>query len=315
MIYDINGKIINTSSNDSVLNGKKWLPIGDSITTQSSYRSVLSNYYGLTEISGGYAGGLQVAYSSGESSSILSKIDNIASGIPNIITIALGTNDYGNNCPIGEITDNANSQTTENYTFIGCYKKLIETLYEKYGNIPMVLLTPFPRNGKDNKNSANATLEDYANAIKTLGKYYSIPVCDMLNESGVPIGTLSELNGKYYTTDGLHLTTRTGRIVAPKIATMMNDVMNVVDVKCTSMGQSSTSYTLTNTDKTRIFVTLTPSGTTEEVVWESSNTNIVTVEAETAPIYANLKAVANGSATITATCGSITKTFEITVSL
>lgn len=318
MIYDIYGNEIgytNQSSNADVLKGKKWLPIGDSITTQSSYRSVISNHYNLTEISGAHAGGLQAGYSKGESYSILSKIDNIASGTPDIITIALGTNDYGNNCPIGEITDSATSQTTENYTFIGCYKKLIETLHEKYGNIPMVLITPFPRNGKDTKNSAGVTLLDYAEAIKTIGNHYSIPVCDMLNESGVPIGTLSELNNKYYTEDGIHLTKRTGRIVAPKIATMMNDVMNVIDVKCTSLGQSATSYTLTNTNNTRIYVTLTPVGTTEEVVWKSNNESVVKVEAEVNPIYANLTAVANGSATVTATCGSVVKEFTITVSM
>lgn len=318
MIYDIYGNEIgytNQSSNADVLTGKKWLPIGDSITTQSSYRTVISSYYGLTEIRGGYYGGLQVAYSSGESNCILSKIDNIASGTPNIITIALGTNDYGNNCPIGEITDNASSQTTESYTFIGCYKKLIETLYEKYGNVPMLLITPFPRKGKDNKNSVNATLEDYANAIKTVGNYYSILVCDMLNEAGVPIGTLTDVNNCYYTEDGFHLTKRTGRIVAPKIADAMNDAMKVSDVKCTSLGQSGTSYTLTSTEKTRIYITLTPLGTTEEVIWKSSNENVVRVEAEANPIYANLSAVENGSATITATCGNVKKNFDITVTL
>lgn len=314
MIYNIYGKKLNNSI-DSILNGKKWLPIGDSITTQSSYRPVISSYYGLTEISGAYAGGLQVAYSSGESNCVLSKIENIASETPDIITIALGTNDYGNNCPIGNITDNADSQTTENYTFMGCYKKLIETLYEKYGNIPMVLITPFPRNGKDSKNSADAILSDYANAIKEIGNHYSVPVCDMLNESGVPIGTLAELTDKYYTEDGLHLTKRTGRIVAPKIASAMSDAMNIVDVKCTSLGQSGASYTLSSMDKTRIYVTVTPVGTTEEVVWTSNDENVVTVEVETNPIYANLTAVGNGSATVTATCGSVSKTFDITVSM
>ena len=314
MIYDINGTRLN-SDNDNLLSGKTWLPIGDSITTQASYRPVLSSFYKMTEISGAYGNGMQVGYSSGEAYSILSRIDNIASGTPDIITIALGTNDYGNNCPIGGITDDVSTQTAESYTFIGCYKKLIETLYEKYGNVPMLLITPFPRNGKDNANSANATLQDYANAIKTVGNYYSIPVCDMLIESGVPIGTLSEINGKYYTEDGLHLTKRAGRIVTPKIAFMMSGAINVADVKCTALGQSGTSYTLTSTGNTRIYVTLTPTGTTEEVVWTSDNENVVTVTGEVNPIYANLVAIANGTATVTATCGDVSVSFAVNVSL
>ena len=314
MIYDINGTRLN-SDNDNLLRGKTWLPIGDSITTQASYRPVLSSFYKMTEISGAYGNGMQVGYSSGEKYSILSRIDNIASGTPDIITIALGTNDYGNNCPIGEITDDVSTQTAESYTFIGCYKKLIETLYEKYGNVPMLLITPFPRNGKDNSNSANATLQDYANAIKTVGNHYSIPVCDMLIESGVPIGTLSEINEKYYTEDGLHLTKRAGRIVTPKIAFMMSSAINVADVKCTALGQSGTSYTLTSTGNTRIYVTLTPTGTTEEVVWTSDNENVVTVTGEVNPIYANLVAIANGTATVTATCGDVSVSFAVNVSL
>lgn len=318
MIYDINGNKIeytDNSGNADLLRGKAWLPVGDSITQQVSYRPVISEYYGLTEISGAYAGGLQVAYSSGESNCVLSKIDNIANGTPDIITIALGTNDYGNSCPIGTISDDQSAQTAESYTFIGCYKKLIETLYEKYGNVPMVLVTPFPRNGKDHANSEGATLSDYADAIKSVGNHYSIPVCDMLNESGVPIGTLTDVNNTYYTEDGLHLTKRAGRIVSPKIASMMNDAMNVIDVKCEALGQSGTSYTLTNATNKRIYVTLTPVGTTEEVVWKSSNEDIVTVEAEANPIYANLSAVSNGNATVTATCGSVSREFAITVSM
>ena len=314
MIYDINGTRLN-SDNDNLLSGKTWLPIGDSITTQASYRPVLSSFYKMTEISGAYGNGMQVGYSSGEKYSILSRIDNIASGTPDIITIALGTNDYGNACQIGEITDDVSTQTAESYTFIGCYKKLIETLYEKYGNVPMLLITPFPRNGKDNANSANATLQDYANAIKAVGNHYSIPVCDMLIESGVPIGTLSEINEKYYTEDGLHLTKRAGRIVTPKIAFMMSGAINVADVKCTALGQSGTSYTLTSTGNTRIYVTLTPTGTTEEVVWTSDNENVVTVTGEVNPIYANLVAIANGTATVTATCGDVSVSFAVNVSL
>lgn len=315
MFYDGYGNLLSEKS-ENPLSGKKWIPIGDSITTQASYRSVISSYCELIEISGAYGNGMQVGYSSGESYNILSKIANIASGTPDIITIALGTNDYGNNCPIGTISDDANAQTTENFTFIGCYKKLIETLHEKYGNIPMVLITPFPRKGKDGANSVKATLSDYADAIKAVGGHYSIPVCDMLNESGVPIGTLSDVNNPYYyTEDGLHLTKRTGRIVAPKIASIMIDAMNVFEVECTALGQSATNYTLINTNKTRIYVTLTPNGTTEEVVWESNNKNIVVVEAEANPIYANITAIANGSAKVTAKCGNVSKTFDITVSM
>ena len=62
-------------------------------------------------------------------------------------------------------------------------------------------------------------------------------------------------------------------------------------------------------------MTLTPTGTTEEVVWTSDNENVVTVTGEVNPIYANLVAIANGTATVTATCGDVSVSFAVNVSL
>ena len=315
IFYNGNGAEIIISNAESSeannLEGKKWKPIGDSITTQASYRCVLSDYYGLVEKDGMYANGLQVGYSSGASHSVLSF--TLADEIPDIITIALGTNDFGNNCPIGTIQDDPNTQTESSYTFMGCYKKLIEWLYGKYGRVPMILITPFPRKQGLVANSAGKTLLDYSNAIRQIGSYYSIKVVNMQEESGLPIGTLSDDTTYFYTVDGLHLTKRAGRVVAPKIADAMTLAIKTSDVKCIELGRSAASYTLTTSGTQRIYVSLKPTGTTEEVVWTSNNTGVVTVEAEMNNIYANLKAVASGKTTVVATCGDATTTFNITV--
>lgn len=315
IFYNGNGAEITISNTESSeannLKGKKWKPIGDSITTQASYRCVLSDYYGLVEKDGMYANGLQVGYSSGTSHSVLSF--TLADEIPDIITIALGTNDFGNNCPIGTIQDDPNVQTESSYTFMGCYKKLIEWLYGKYGRVPMILITPFPRKQGLVANSTGKTLLDYSDAIRQIGSYYSIKVVNMQEESGLSIGTLSDDTTYFYTVDGLHLTKRAGRVVSPKIADAMMLAIKTSDVKCIELGRSSASYTLANSGTQRIYVSLNPTGTTEEVVWASNNPGVVTVEAETNNIYANLTAVASGNTTVVATCGDATATFNITV--
>ena len=136
----------------------------------------------------------------------------------------------------------------------------------------------------------------------------------MQEESGLPIGTLSDDTTFFYTVDGLHLTKKAGRVVAPKIADAMMLAIKTSDVKCIELGRSAASYTLTTSGTQRIYVSLNPTGTTEEeVVWTSNNTGVVTVEAETNNIYANLKGVASGDTTVVATCGDATATFNITV--
>ena len=172
----------NTNFSNNNLEGKKWLSIGDSITTMTgTYRDMLKNVYGLTEVSAGkgYNNGWQVGYSQGKNYCILEKINSLNADIPDIITIALGTNDYGNNCPIGELNDGL--YNPDNYSFIGCYQNLIQKLYEKFPKVPILLMTPFPRANGNSVNTTNLILADYADAIKKVGKYYSIEVCDLTN--------------------------------------------------------------------------------------------------------------------------------------
>ena len=201
----------------NLLDGKRWLPIGDSITAGGSYRNMIGNLYGLTQIYNCHGDGWQVGYGSGAAYCVLEKLANFGAGNPDIITIALGTND--GSAPIGTINDDPATQTADSYTFMGCYKKLIEELYAKYGRKTMVLLTPFQRNG--------GGLEARVEAIKEIGRYYSIPVCDVYACGGAPIGTLSDTGpGDYfYTTDGLHLNDAAAAVIAPKIKNAMMEAV------------------------------------------------------------------------------------------
>ena len=315
MLYDIYGNKIeytNNSKNEDLLDGKKWLPIGDSITTGGGYRGTMLNFYGLSEIGGGYADGRQVSYSSGANSCALEHLNDIADGIPDVITIALGTNDYGNSCPLGSIEDSPDEQTVDSFTFYGCYRKLVEYLSVKYPEIPIVLLTPFQRVGGASKNSDGHTLADYAEAIKSIGNFYSLPVCDIYAQSGLSIGTISDVT-KAYTSDGLHPVAYAARVIAPKIADTMSLALDRADIKCTYLNMSNGgSYTLTSTNPQRIYVV---SDGNQRIHWQSTNENVVKVAAERLYIYANITAVSNGIAEVEARCGDVVAHFNITVAL
>lgn len=322
MMYDINGNLIVVNNGENpILNGKTWFPIGDSVTNGGSYRDPIKTQYEMVLNSGGYGDGYQCGYGSGATFSILEKINNFPSNAPDIITIALGTNDFGNSCPLGTIDDNPDLQTPDNYTFYGCYKKLLKSLYEKYGRVPTLLITPFQRNGGSVKNSDGHTLKDYADAIIDIGGYYSIKVCDMYRESGISIGTLSEVDDKIYTSDGLHLNNIAGGIVSPKIADYMKYVFNEWVFECLSLSEYTggnfvgNPVTIAVGSSVKVYATRYPSWTTYPMEWETSNPEIASVSDNLGNIAGRtINGVSKGSCTVTVTCGSQKFVYAVTVS-
>ena len=324
-LYDIYGNplVVSSGENTNHLRGRTWFPIGDSITNNGSYRLPITAYYGLTEKSGGYGDGYQCGYGAGVNYSILNKIENFPSEKPDIVTIALGTNDYGNGCPIGEISDNPNSMTSESYTFYGCYKKLLTELHNRYGRTSTVLITPFPRVGMYVTNKSNHTLKDYADAIVAIGEYYSIPVCDMFGECGISVGTLSEMEptGREYTADGLHLNGVSGGIVATKIANAMSYAGNELVIGCNKLtaytggNYASSPVTLSVGNTASVYAVREPIHTTYPITWKSSNGGVATATKDgTNYAHCSIKGIAKGTCTVTATCGSASLDFEVTVS-
>jgi hypothetical protein len=215
------------------------------------------------------------------------------------------------------VNDDPTAQTADSYTFLGCMKKLIVWLRDTYGGVPVVLFTPFQRNGGGRNGNGNS-LADFADAVKALGRYYSIPVCDLYAESGLSIGTLTDKDAAtyQYTSDGLHLLPSAVPLVAPKMAEVMGRAVSAVYAPCVAMRPSNSgAYTLTNTNAQRIYVLRTPDYATDRVEWTSSNESIVKVEPHSNFISANITAVSDGTATVTAKCGGVTTSFDITVSL
>ena len=112
-------------------------------------------------------------------------IDGCASQVSfaNYYTIEHGINDWGHSTPVGTMDDYINN--TKNGTFAASYRVLLDKIYETNPNAMVVLCTPrkgygfggyLPDNCEDAKNGIY--LKDYANIIRQIAEYESLPVAD-----------------------------------------------------------------------------------------------------------------------------------------
>lgn len=191
---------------DNKYRDKKIYTLGDSITWYDGHTNTLQEYvlgyrsyllslcddvtnYGISGACGAY-------HSNSPYEDLPTSADNINFASADLITIAYGVNDFKYwDSAIGTISDN-NFDTT---TFIGGIQYAIEKILNDNVNAKIVLFTPLKCSGYNTPNNVNKVLVDYANAIKLIGEYYSLPVLDLYNISG-----FNNLTFSNYTLDGLH---------------------------------------------------------------------------------------------------------------
>ena len=82
-------------------------------------------------------------------------------------------------------------------------------------------------------------------------------------------------------------------------------------IPCTGVSLSSSQYSISDLTPVQISYTLTPSNTTDEVTWSSSDKSVVTV------VNGVMTIIGNGTATITVSCGlySDSATVEVDIKL
>lgn len=87
------------------------------------------------------------------------------------------------------------------------------------------------------------------------------------------------------------------------------DKVMLGDIPCEGISLDESSYSIKNTDPVEIGFTVTPANTTDLIEWESSNTDVVTVE------DGILTIVGIGTATVTVSCGEFSDSAQIDVEL
>lgn len=128
-----------------------------------------------------------------------------------VIVVFGGTNDYGNDVPMGDMT-------SDNTTFKGSLNGLITSIQNTYPNADLLVLTPIKRyfrnsveswtnestwiDGDKSKNNQKLLLSDYVDAVKEIAGYNGAKVIDLYHNSG--FNPRVEANYNRNTTDGLH---------------------------------------------------------------------------------------------------------------
>lgn len=169
--------------------GKKWLCIGDSISTDSvdlatvGYAKLISRELGMTVTN--------VAVSGKTMSYFYNLIDNYPENY-DLITVMLGANNHGYNCAIGQLNDDVYTAGTHdsNNSFFAQAQLLYEKLRVKYPKSVIMFIGLIKRWNSDESlnnsdgfmiNGVNKTTEDYSNALKEMCNWYSIPFVDVYN--------------------------------------------------------------------------------------------------------------------------------------
>jgi lysophospholipase L1-like esterase len=109
--------------------------------------------------------------------------------------IAGGLNDYDCDSPIGEFVNTG----FDKGVFTQAYQYIIEKILTQNPTIKIFLCTPLQATFRTAPNQQGNTQEAYANRIKDIGKYYSIPVLDLYG-----VGGINKVNMSVLTIDKLH---------------------------------------------------------------------------------------------------------------
>lgn len=207
-VESLKSEIANTKRVPSRWTDKSYSSVGDSITWQheqtiytddnsplKGYQYYVIERLGVSSFENNAVAGMTMAQYDGWSNTFMTRYKNINWSNYDLITIALGTNDFGNGggCDIGDIN------STDTSTYCGAYNTVLQHIFKTNPKIRVVLMTPFQRASGLDTNSKGHTLIDYVNAVIELGEKWSCPVFDCYRNSGWNQSTFD-----VYTVDRLH---------------------------------------------------------------------------------------------------------------
>lgn len=105
-------------------------------------------------------------------------------------TIEHAINDYGHGTKLGTMTDFTDG--TGSATFYGAYRRVIDRIYSLNPQALIILLTPVKGSGPDFSLPDTwyapingAYMADFADAVREIGRYCSLPVADVFGESNI----------------------------------------------------------------------------------------------------------------------------------
>ena len=182
------------SVKEGKLKGKTLYLNGDSITFGAGftggYGKLLANKYGCINTNNGATGGTLASgttYGDGTPRHyIANNVVDTVNKQYDYMMLSGGFNDYGNNVPIGTLSNVnfafTNPVTTDNV--IGALETMFRHILQNYPTTKLYFLITHKVNRCTTEpNSIGKTMQDYVNAIKSVCERYSIPIINMWENS------------------------------------------------------------------------------------------------------------------------------------
>lgn len=145
-----------------------------------------------------------------------------------LVIIAVGVNDFSCGTPIGSIPDS--QETVHDHTFIGDYCTALDHIFRSNPSVKVLLMTPLHRCtlhrvGDVPKNTIDLrvhgqVLDDFAQAILALGRFYACPVADLYGESG-----LNRFNLHRFTFEGVHPNNAGYEFICPPLIRKVREML------------------------------------------------------------------------------------------
>ena len=177
-----------------------WVAIGDSITYLNEHQNETGN-----RITKGYMTRVveklpnihytNQGHNGWTAIRIATEIETLGITKADIYSIFLGTNDWWGSKPIGSFSDY--EKNTGNQTVYGAFRTIINKLRSLNADAKIILITPMQRvdfvyinNFKNNaygsyKEKNGQQLEQFADAVKAIGKYEKFKVVDLYHQKGM----------------------------------------------------------------------------------------------------------------------------------
>lgn len=198
--------------------GKVWNVLGDSITqgtgTTIKYHDYLKTELGFTTVNNYGIGGSTVGKKDVGDTSNSMALRYTTMGAADIITVFGGTNDASGVTPLVPLGTMAD-RTVD--TFYGAYHVLLNGLIEKYVGKKIAVFTMIIR-----YSVANSLMNQYAQAIREVAAFYSIPCLDLFSSAN--IYSYSTNVKAAIIPDGIHPNEAGHRIMADRIGAFLKSI-------------------------------------------------------------------------------------------
>ncbi len=177
-----------------------WLALGDSITYLNDHREQTGNrltkgYLTLITEKNPEIEYINKGYNGWTAVKIAQNIDSLGLTKADVYTVFLGTNDWWQGKTVGELSDYKESTGTS--TVYGSFRIITDKLKSLNNKAKIIFITPMQRgdfvyvaNYKNNafgsyKPKNDQWLEQFADAVVSIGKLEKYPVVDLYHDSGI----------------------------------------------------------------------------------------------------------------------------------